>query len=41
VFAGATCPIASCDSIDFNADGLFPDTLDIEDFLTVFAGGMC
>ncbi len=32
---------ACCDSIDFNGDGLFPDTLDIDDFLSVFAGGEC
>ncbi len=32
---------AGCDSIDFNGDGLFPDTLDIDDFLTVFSGGTC
>ncbi|HEX2838414.1 MAG TPA: hypothetical protein VHN77_09835 [Phycisphaerales bacterium] len=30
-----------CDSIDFNNDGLFPDTLDIDDFLSVFSGGPC
>ncbi|MFO0833014.1 MAG: hypothetical protein U0637_14375 [Phycisphaerales bacterium] len=30
-----------CDSIDFNADGLFPDTADIDDFLSVFSGGAC
>jgi hypothetical protein len=30
-----------CDSIDFNRDGLFPDVLDIEDFLSVLAGGTC
>jgi hypothetical protein len=30
-----------CDPIDFNADSLFPDTLDIADFLSVFAGGVC
>ncbi|HEX2838098.1 MAG TPA: hypothetical protein VHN77_08235, partial [Phycisphaerales bacterium] len=30
-----------CDSIDYNADGLFPDTLDIDDFLSVFSGGPC
>ncbi len=30
-----------CDSIDFNRDGLFPDTQDIDDFLAVFAGGAC
>ncbi len=31
----------SCDSIDFNGDGLFPDTADIDDFLSVFSGGPC
>ncbi len=30
-----------CDHIDFNNDGLFPDTLDIADFITVFGGGVC
>ncbi|MFO0833011.1 MAG: LamG-like jellyroll fold domain-containing protein [Phycisphaerales bacterium] len=43
-FAGATSPqfgVSPCDSIDFNQDGLFPDTADIEDFLSVFAGGPC
>jgi hypothetical protein len=30
-----------CDGIDFNNDGLFPDTLDIDDFLSVFSGGPC
>jgi hypothetical protein len=34
-------PPVTCDSIDFNNDGLFPDTQDIEDFLLVFAGGAC
>ena len=32
---------ASCDSIDFNADGVFPDSQDIADFLSVFGGGPC
>ncbi|HEX2838678.1 MAG TPA: choice-of-anchor X domain-containing protein [Phycisphaerales bacterium] len=31
----------ACDSIDFNNDGLFPDTMDIDDFLSVFSGGPC
>ncbi len=31
----------SCDAIDFNGDGLFPDTADIDDFLSVFSGGAC
>jgi hypothetical protein len=36
VLAGTTC-----DSIDFNGDGLFPDNQDIEDFFSVFGGGTC
>ncbi len=31
----------TCDTIDFNRDSLFPDTTDIADFVTVFAGGPC
>jgi hypothetical protein len=31
----------SCDSIDFNADGLFPDDNDLVQFLSVLAGGPC
>ncbi len=30
-----------CDTIDFNGDGLYPDTADIDDFLSVFSGGGC
>mgnify|MGYP000966309387 CR=1 FL=1 len=30
-----------CHSIDFNNDGLFPDTSDIDDFLAVFSGANC
>ncbi len=30
-----------CDAVDFNNDGLFPDTADIDDFLLVFSGGTC
>jgi hypothetical protein len=33
--------VSGCDSIDFNNDGLFPDTGDIDDFLSVFSGGPC
>ena len=29
------------DSIDFNNDGLFPDTQDRDDFVSVFGGGPC
>jgi hypothetical protein len=35
----ATGPV--CDSIDFNNDGLLPDTLDVDDFISVFGGGAC
>jgi hypothetical protein len=31
----------SCDSIDFNGDGLFPSDEDLLDFFSVFAGGPC
>jgi trimeric autotransporter adhesin len=34
-------PCPTCDTIDFNNDGLFPDTQDITDFLAVFAGAPC
>jgi hypothetical protein len=38
---GLTCTQPTCDSIDFNADGLFPDDQDLVDFLSVLAGGPC
>ncbi len=31
----------NCNPIDFNGDGLYPDTADIDDFLSVFSGGPC
>jgi hypothetical protein len=31
----------TCDPIDFNRDGLFPDDQDLIDFLNVLAGGSC
>ncbi len=33
--------VGTCDPVDFNGDGLFPDTADIDDFLSVFSGGPC
>ncbi len=39
VLSGTGGPV--CDTIDFNNDGLFPDTMDIDDFLSVFSGGSC
>ncbi len=33
--------LPACDTIDFNADGLFPDDTDLLDFLSVLAGGIC
>src|SRR5262249_31558850 len=32
---------STCDSIDFNNDGIFPDNVDVIDFLNVLAGGVC
>ncbi len=43
-FTNATSPqfgAGPCDSIDFNNDDLFPDTADIDDFLSMFSGGTC
>ncbi len=34
-------PGSHCNDIDFNNDGLFPDTQDIDDLLSVFSGGPC
>jgi glucose/arabinose dehydrogenase len=39
--ASTTVLLGGCDPIDFNGDGLFPDTADIDDFLNVFSGGPC
>jgi hypothetical protein len=40
-----TCPGCprgtACDNIDFNNDGLFPDDVDLIDFLNVMSGGAC
>jgi spore coat protein A len=38
--APGSCP-GTCDSVDFNGDGLFPDLLDVIDFFEVFSGGDC
>ncbi len=38
--AGSAAPPV-CDDIDFNNDGLFPDTADFDDLLSVFSGGEC
>lgn len=37
----ASAAAGQCDSIDFNNDGLFPDTQDRDDFVSVFGGGPC
>ncbi len=39
-WGGDLTPV-TCDSIDFNGDDLFPDTQDIDEFLSVFSGGAC
>jgi hypothetical protein len=31
----------ACDTIDFNNDGVLPDSADIDDLLSVFGGGAC
>jgi hypothetical protein len=37
-----TCPAGGgCDSLDFNNDGVSPDTQDLTDLLSVFGGGAC
>lgn len=36
-----TLDARQCGDVDFNNDGLFPDTQDIADFLGVFAGAAC
>ncbi|MFO0830741.1 MAG: hypothetical protein U0637_02745 [Phycisphaerales bacterium] len=44
VVRSATDPLCGglvCDPVDFNGDGLMPDTSDIDDFLSVFSGGTC
>ncbi|HEX2837491.1 MAG TPA: hypothetical protein VHN77_05125 [Phycisphaerales bacterium] len=38
--AARTCP-TGCDTVDFNRDALFPDTLDVAEFLNAFSGGAC
>ncbi len=38
---GTLFPVELCDSIDFNNDGVFPDTQDISDFIAVFGGAPC
>jgi hypothetical protein len=37
IFGGGGTPV--CDSIDFNNDGLTPDSGDLDDFIAVLAGG--
>jgi hypothetical protein len=34
-------PTCTCDALDFNDDGLFPDDNDLVQFLSVLAGGAC
>ncbi|MFN5944209.1 MAG: hypothetical protein ACK5ZG_07125 [Phycisphaerae bacterium] len=37
----ASLPASGCDTIDFNANGVFPEDQDVIDFFTVLAGGEC
>jgi hypothetical protein len=39
VLAGATC--ATCNDIDFNNNGVYPEDGDVMDFFHVLAGGAC
>jgi hypothetical protein len=41
VLAELLTPHATCDSIDFNNDSLFPDDTDLVEFLAVLAGSPC
>jgi hypothetical protein len=36
-----SAPAASCDGIDFNRNGVFPEDQDVADYLSVLAGGPC
>lgn len=36
-----SAPAASCDSIDFNRNNVFPEDQDVVDYLSVLAGGPC
>ena len=45
MWLGANIPCTQCgpqcDTIDFNRDGVSPDSSDVDDFLSVFSGGPC
>ena len=41
VFSGGPCSTGTCGDIDFDNDGLFPDTTDIDKLLSVFSGSPC
>jgi hypothetical protein len=38
-FWSAAILAPACDSLDFNQDGLFPDSQDLDDFIAVLGGG--
>lgn len=40
-FAGGPCPTPRCGSIDFNFDGITPDSADLDAFLLTYASGSC
>jgi hypothetical protein len=40
-FTNLVTPVAQCDSIDFNGNGLFPEDNDIISFLRILAGETC
>jgi hypothetical protein len=40
--AGALVLLGSaCDDIDFNSDGVSPDVVDLQEFVSVYGGGAC
>lgn len=37
----ASLAIGQCSRLDFNRDGVYPDMVDLQEFLTAFGGGQC
>ncbi len=41
LYIGNITPLAGCDSIDFNNNGVFPEDQDVIDFFSVLSGAVC
>jgi hypothetical protein len=41
LFTNLVVPVPTCDGVDFNNNGLFPEDQDLVDLLVVLAGGAC